>query len=207
MRQYKKKIITCVLAFFVLFTTTIDTTYAKTVPSIYTAGMTMSVGDCITLCTENVNVKWTANQRCIKIQIAETGRVNLIALREGNAVVKAKSNGLTLKFEIKIRKHSLQRKKTAVQIYATGVDAEGNRTTKVVWSPIKGAQGYVIYQKAGDKMKRVKTTENPKRCEVFCTPGKDADGYEDNQFYVRAYLKKNGVTIYSQYSTADGIKE
>ena len=208
MKQYMKKITAFILALICVFTAVPSTTtYAKTAPSVHTTGMTMTVGDCITMNTENVNAKWTADQRYIKIETAETGRVNLTALRAGSVVVKAKSSGLTLKFEIKIKKHPLQNKENIVCIFSAHYDAEGNHTPKVVWSKIKGAQGYVIYQKSGDKMKRVKTIKAPKKCETFCKTQKDAYGYDDDQFYVRAYIVKNGVTIYSKYATAEDIDE
>ena len=208
MKKYMKKITVYMLALICIFAAVPrTTTYAKTTPSVHTTGMVMTVGDCITLNTKNVNAKWSTDQRYIKIQTAETGNVKLIALKAGNVVVNAKSSGLTLKFEIRIKKHPLQNKKTGVSIYSAFYDAEGNHTPKVVWSQIKGAKGYVIYQKSGDKMKRVKTIKNPKECEAFCKPQKDERDYDDDSFYVRAYTVKNGITIYSKYATAEIIAE
>ena len=208
MKQYMKKITACMLALICIFAAVPrTTTYAKTTPSVHTTGMVMTVGDCITLNTKNVNAKWSTDQRYIKIQTAETGNIKLIALKAGNVVVNAKSSGLTLKFEIKIKKHPLQNKETGVSIYSAHYDAKGNHTPKVVWSQIKGVKGYVIYQKSGNKMKRVKTIKNPKKCEAFCKTQKDANGYDDDQFYVRGYIVKNGVTIYSKYATTEWIDE
>ena len=206
MKRYMKKIAACMLALICIFAAVPrTTTYAKTTPSVHTTGMVMTVGDCITLNTKNVNAKWSTDQRYIKIQTAETGNVQLIALKAGNVVVKAKSSGLTLKFEIKIKKHPLQNKEVYVSITSSFYDKNGK--TKVEWSQIKGVKGYVIYQKSGNKMKRVKTIKNPKKCEAFCKTQKDANGYDDDQFYVRGYIVKNGVTIYSKYATTEWIDE
>ena len=208
MKQYMKKITAFILALICVFTAVPSTaTYAKTAPSVHTTGMIMTVGECFTLRTENVDTKWTADQRYIKIENAETGDVKLTALKAGNVVVKAKSSKLNLKFEIKIKKHPLQNKKTSVSIYSACYDAEGNQATMVVWSHIKGAEGYKLYQKSEGKMKRVKTIKDAKTCRVLCKPQKDADGYDDNQFYVRAYTINNGVAIYSKYATAKVVFE
>ena len=206
MKQYMKKITACMLALICIFAAVPrTTTYAKTTPSVHTTGMVMTVGDCITLNTKNVNAKWSTDQRYIKIQTAETGNVKLIALKAGNVVVKAKSSGLTLKFEIKIKKHPLQNKEVNVSITPSFHDENGK--TKVEWSQIKGVKGYVVYYKFGNKMNRIKTLKGAKTCETFCPTQKDPGGFDDDCFYVRAYTVKNGVTIYSKYATAEWIDE
>ena len=202
-----EKITAFILALICVFTAVPGTTtYAKTSPSIHTTGMVMTVGDCITLNTRNVNAKWSTDQRYIKIQTAETGNIKLIALKAGNVVVKAKGNGLTLKFEIKIKKHPLQNKEVNVSIYPSHGE---NQKTKVKWSQIKGVKGYVVYHRYSEnKMIRMKTIKDPKVCETFCKPQKNAYGCDiNNEFYIRAYTVKNGVTIYSKYATADDIDE
>lgn len=101
MKQYMKKIITFMLICICFLVAVPSTTaYAKTAFGINATRMTMTRGERIALRIRNGNENWTADQRYVKIQTSETGRMNVIALRVGTVVLKEQSSGFTVKIVI-----------------------------------------------------------------------------------------------------------
>ncbi|MGN0482082.1 MAG: hypothetical protein ACI4HI_02715 [Lachnospiraceae bacterium] len=205
MENYKKRIVSILMVMACLVMCMPVTTYAKEQPLVQETGLSMKVGDKITIRVKNmINAgQWkVSDNRYAKVDTSDAKNVKIIAKKTGKVVVRAKYPNFTVQYDIKITKHPLQKKTPNVYIYAGRADGIG----EVSWKPIKGAQGYCIYRKEGKKMIKIKTVKDPKAKKAEFEPY-DGKYQDDYQVYVRAYTKKNGVTIYSAYSKEEEIAE
>lgn len=190
------------MAIICLVTVVPTTTYAADQPMVHMTDLTMRVGDQIKIRVNNMTKKatWTVkDKRNVKIDTSDVKQIKITAQKAGKVVVSAKCEEFVLKYEIMIIKHPFQKKTLSAYIDAGRTDGIG----EVHWSQIRGAQGYCIYRVDGDKLIKIKTIKSSKVNRAECKPLNEIYYH----FRARGYIVRNGVTIYSKYSTDNSIDE
>ena len=149
-------------------------------------------------------VQWKLkDQSSVSIKTAGKNKVTVYARKSGRTVLEGKTAQQTVTYNIVVKPAKIQQQRT--KVYG---DWNSEKSVKLRWSKIKGADGYLVYRGLiGGKKQLIKKVKGAKHCS-FKDTLKNSEKKYSGSYYVRAYKKtKAGITLYSKYNTECFIKE